>query len=1037
MSDATFIEKVDDLDEFLANEGFVQTDSNEQAYGVIRALDGWNPRVSIVTEEYFPDAIAILAYIGDRAALVGQCPPELTPNAMETMAFDASAWTNKLDAYTSWETAWWREVIQNASDARGPEKPEGATRVELECRPESYTDAEGVTTEAMRVSATDNGVGMNEDVLRNAFLAWSGSHKPEGSTGGFGDAKELIIIPWLGYEIHTRDRIARGRHNQFEIFDADYFDGTRVTTWMPLSKSTTPAYAVAFLDRSFLPTLRISVNGKRKKADLTSDRLVHGFPQDVTKTWHSCPHHPDVEVKSKYDWSQDDSLARCPRCGHAPLELQVRSVGSVSVYHNPRTRRRGVLVRSNGIYMFSERLDPSKYKGVVLVELSGVPRDLFNQKRDGFSKLTDVEEIVEQFVARLTVDVRTALKKARADKGKDRLLHGGSGAFEIRKGMAAKVAAKMAMDTPVNQQKQYKDGSVAFDKEAIEKIAEKVAEESDREIEQREMEEVAPTLTEDEKKVALEQLLRRLRNSAAVTKTVLAETRFASPEHAADALKLFAWQPMFLIVNEVDFFTIPGDLTPEKMKPTYRKIGELWMELCRFVLMRLGWSKPFGVGWIFSWDKESSSTAIAAYTQEPDKDGDVYDFLLLNPVKLTEDKTRYDKDGDVLNITYKKTAMWKITDDAVLKRMCAIAVHEATHMVNGISEHNEAFTSAMTENMGALMDMLPVAKKIRKALASRAHQQRLAAGPTREAILKQAKKMSLHWDGRYGFVRGVTEGEIVPESSTLRERFEFYKETYGDGYTLYDQEQGSAEFKTQNDAKFEAAKRVVEETGGMPVKGKAAKRPGDWEQTGETSWTMEQDGNILGEIQGLEDGTFFAWAEGRMLKPRYKSVADAKRAIARKRMSAGEGAEASAAVVPRDVGDPMFARLWILFLYAWARHPENVKESTYEGTAYARSLVSEVAGRQQGAGVVVPTVMQQMIEDPESYALESTSFPVKLTAKNTRDLEMDGREAWNVFSFSSKGSDPMAWDDFELKRLAQAVGAIYDLKALAKLRSAA
>jgi hypothetical protein len=141
--DADFIERIDDLRAFLSRDGLVQTDSNEQAYGVIQALNQWHPRVTIVTEEYFPEASALLARVGS----------PLTPNTMETMGFDEAYWGNKLDAYPHWETAWWREVMQNSRDAKGPSKPDGPTRIDLECFPEQYTDIEGVTVEAMRVSA--------------------------------------------------------------------------------------------------------------------------------------------------------------------------------------------------------------------------------------------------------------------------------------------------------------------------------------------------------------------------------------------------------------------------------------------------------------------------------------------------------------------------------------------------------------------------------------------------------------------------------------------------------------------------------------------------------------------------------------------------------------------------------------------------------------------------------------------------------------------------------------------------------------------
>lgn len=667
-----FIETIDDLGVLLSSDGFVQTDSNQPAYGVIRVLSGWHPRVHIMTEEYYPDAVAILAHIGER--------PELQPNAMETMAFDPEYWGNKLDAYPHWETAWWREVVQNARDARGPDKPNGPSRIDLDVGVESFTDVEGETVEAVRCSCTDDGVGMDEDTLRRAFLSFGGTMKPVGAVGGFGDAKELIIIPWLGYEIHTRNLVARGRHNQFEISPADRFlDGTRVTAWMPTAKSTTEAYAEGFIDRCNLPDIAVRINGKRRKANLSGGDLVL---ERAVQNW------------------QDSKV-----------------VGAVRIYHYPRSRRRGVLVRSNGIYMFDQWVDETKYKGVVYIELEGAPRDIFSQKRTGFSGRTNVDGIVDTFIARMTVDVRSALKKMRADKGKQRMLYMGTGTVSIEEGLAADVAAKMAMDSPVSDQKKWKDGSVSFDSGAIDAIKRALMEQ-----------------TEGSEEESFEQAqggvrVRPVLTNPSAVEVVLRETRFASEEHAADALRLMAWQPIFLLVNDVDFFTVPPDVSPEKMKPSYQKLAELWMEICRFVLMRLGWTRPFGIGWAFEWDEERDGTRIAAYTQEQE-----VDFLLLNPVKLAETDRRYDKDGDVIGVTYKKSQRWKTSDDEMLKQLCAVAVHEATHMVNGIDEHNEAYASALTENMGALMDMLPVAKKIRKAIGSK----------TRAASV--LKKGAIRWD---------------------------------------------------------------------------------------------------------------------------------------------------------------------------------------------------------------------------------------------------------------------------------------------------
>jgi len=782
--DVPFIERIDDLEGFISQRGPVQTDSNEQAFGVIQALSEWDPRVTIVTQEYFPDAIAIEARIGESEPL--------QPNAMETMAFDPDAWNNKLDAYPQWQSAWWREVIQNASDARGPEKPEGATRVDLECYTEQYTDIEGVTVTAVRVSAYDNGVGMSEDVLRNAFLSWSGSHKPEGSTGGFGDAKELIIIPWLGYEIHTRDKIARGRHNEFEITDAPHLEGTRVTTWMPVSKATTVEYAASFLDRCYLPNLTIRINGKTHNARLTSDSMVDGYPIPIVASYSTGAH------------DRGDN------------------VGEVAIYHNSRTRKRGVLVRSNGVFMFDLYADTSKYKGSVLIELTGEPRMLFDQKRVRFSGKTDVENIVDSFIRKLTIDPRSSLQKQRADSGKVRTVYGGSGALEVAAGEAARIAAKMAMSAPVSNQKSWTDGSVSYTKESIDEIAEMLEDEPDE----------LPEGALGSKGSAVPAWAPVQVSSARV---MLGDSKFGNAEDAANALRMMAWKPAFLLVNEVDFFDVPSDVKPEYMSHTYKTLAIMWMEICRFVLMRLGFKGMFGVGWIFQQGEEE--TTIAAATKE-DLNGTYVPFLLLNPIKLTEDNVRRDSYGDIANITYKKTLRWKLGTPEVLKTMCAVAVHECTHMVDGLSEHDEQFVSAMTINMGKMLDMLPVAKKIRKAVLDQAKQDK-GSETTPKIVAAFAQALGLRWQqvGTYYI------GSVI-QNNNLRSRFTIYKypAAQGGGLEIRDQDhpgEHQTPVKNARDAKSIGARILVSEYGGVPS---------DWS-------TAIKDA----EAKGAEFGTSFVY----------------------------------------------------------------------------------------------------------------------------------------------------------------------------------
>lgn len=667
-----FIETVGDLGLLLDEGGAFESTSDHQAYGVLKAL-AWYPGVSVV-EEFSGDTAVVRAFIEPDTGLLRN------PDDMEAMGYDPRYFTGLLDGYLHWEIAWWREVIQNARDAVGPNAPDGPRNIDLVCRVESYTDVDGVMQDAVRVECSDDGNGMDEQTLRNAFLMFGGSMKPPGGFGGFGDAKGLIILPWLGYEIHTTRVLARGRHNRFKIEPAsEARRGTRVTVWMPLQKATTPESAAAFVERCNLPGVRIRVNSKVVKAGLEAraEDILDGFPMSITVSGG-------------------------------------KKVGVIAAYHSPRAKRQGVYVRQTddrgrSVFMFEKPIYSSKFKGLVLVELYGSPRVLFDQKRNSLNYATNTSEIVEQFLQRLIVDSKSALKRV---KGRMRAVFGEQ-ALEVRQGLASKVAAEMAMDVSVDMMKKYATSpsvpveTFGFTDDQIDVIEQKLSE----------MPETSGGVGIDGSPDASDEVVRRAPKAVAES---LRSTRFLGPSAAAEAIRLTAWQPVFMLVNEVDFFVLPKKLQPGSMAQEYKDLATVWTELCRFVLLRLGWSRTFGVGFIFEWDPRRDSTALAAYTSDAgttDAEGRPRTetgtgFLLLNPVKLSIEKREYDSDGEVKSIKYKEEVRWDLRDRETVKGLCAMAVHEATHMVSGISQHDESFASALTDNMATMMDMMLVAQKI-------------------------------------------------------------------------------------------------------------------------------------------------------------------------------------------------------------------------------------------------------------------------------------------------------------------------------------
>lgn len=169
---------------------------------------------------------------------------------------------------------------------------------------------------------------------------------------------------------------------------------------------------------------------------------------------------------------------------------------------------------------------------------------------------------------------------------------------------------------------------------------------------------------------------------------LLTSVTYNGAHHVEEAVKQLAWEPDFFVINDIEGFRVPAKFLPATMRPRVVKLARTWTELCRFVLMQLGNFCPFGVGWIFA------ENSAAAYLHD---DGE--DWLLLNPfVDLLE---------------RKKT--WTPTSVDDLKWLYAAAVHECTHLADGIDYHDEAFASALTRNIAKTADGF---RKVRKIVNS-------------------------------------------------------------------------------------------------------------------------------------------------------------------------------------------------------------------------------------------------------------------------------------------------------------------------------
>lgn len=116
--------------------------------------------------------------------------------------------------YRDWKWALVREAMQNSMDAPH------SKNIELSIEPQ----ANGNTLFAWR----NDGDPMTEEILSGKLLTLGESGKDfQDTVGGFGKAKEVLMMAHLGYEIDTGYYRVVGRGGEYEIEKSDkYFPGT-------------------------------------------------------------------------------------------------------------------------------------------------------------------------------------------------------------------------------------------------------------------------------------------------------------------------------------------------------------------------------------------------------------------------------------------------------------------------------------------------------------------------------------------------------------------------------------------------------------------------------------------------------------------------------------------------------------------------------------------------------------------------------------------------------------------------------------------
>jgi hypothetical protein len=272
-----------------------------------------------------------------------------------------------LKDYNDWPIKWWREAVQNAVDADG-----------LNIQLSSVTNEDGTVT----VSCDDDGRGMDEDTLINKFLVLGATTKigQGGQAGGFGKAKELLLLPWISWRIHTRDTLIEGSGIDYTVTKTSYRQGTRLDVRMPPDRYTDGAIALGFLQKCDLPHVRFTVNGKIADASLRGDRPIESVP------------------------------------------------GKADIYFvSADTKQSYLYVRTRGLYMFSSYI--GEIPGFLIAELTAPSIEILTANRDGFRDRS-VQHMIDKLGERIAKDNMSALKNKQ---GLIRVKYKGVGKFKAQR----------------------------------------------------------------------------------------------------------------------------------------------------------------------------------------------------------------------------------------------------------------------------------------------------------------------------------------------------------------------------------------------------------------------------------------------------------------------------------------------------------------------------------------------------------------------------------------------------------------------------
>jgi Histidine kinase-, DNA gyrase B-, and HSP90-like ATPase len=270
-----------------------------------------------------------------------------------------------------------KELIQNAFDSVKMAQAQGVL-----LGPGKIVYEPNITKNTMKI--TDNGIGMDEEVLRKAFFTVFGSDKkgldPKDRSGGFGLAKLAYLLAAEDVKIETtKDGVTYNIHTSGEAIKKMYEDGTDIQ----IDKKSTPKKPNGTSVEVKIPKESIDrMSGKTVKNTVSYPQVLHG---------HNRKFIGNAKFYEKDEWQREpeEITALTDLSDFDPPETKKFDWGEVDVYTGKKLEVYGkqAQVMSAGVYQFDKPMMDMKYESPRI-------RSIFNVKPYNTPAPIDLEQYI-------------------------------------------------------------------------------------------------------------------------------------------------------------------------------------------------------------------------------------------------------------------------------------------------------------------------------------------------------------------------------------------------------------------------------------------------------------------------------------------------------------------------------------------------------------------------------------------------------------------------------------------------------------------